>query len=46
MEGQVLGYPFVKIHLADPADPANGGGIFDGHEFTDFMTSESHSARG
>ncbi|WP_088189662.1 molybdopterin-dependent oxidoreductase [Desulfosporosinus sp. FKA] len=25
--------------LADPTDPANGGGIFDGHEYTDFINS-------
>lgn len=26
--------------LADPTDPANGGGIFDGHEYTDYINSK------
>lgn len=26
--------------LADPTDPANGGGIFDGHEATDYLNSK------
>jgi anaerobic selenocysteine-containing dehydrogenase len=26
--------------LADPTDPANAGGIFDGHEYTDYINSK------